>query len=66
MFLTGDSEIDTRSTVLSFFEFDRVLDYDEVLTAHDRGSRNSVRATGEQPLPCLRPRMCRNQKGTTP
>jgi hypothetical protein len=66
MFLTRDSEIDTRSTVLSLFEFDRVLDYDEVLTTHDRGSRNSVRATEEQPLPCLRARMCRNQKGTTP
>ncbi len=43
LFLKGDGEVATRSTVMSLFCFDRVLDFEDVLIAHDRGSRGSIR-----------------------
>jgi diacylglycerol O-acyltransferase / wax synthase len=43
LFVKGDAEIASRSTVLALFMFDRELDFDDVLTAHERGSRKAVR-----------------------
>jgi diacylglycerol O-acyltransferase len=43
LFVKGDSEIASRSTVTALFVFDRQLDFDDVLVAHDRGTRKAVR-----------------------
>src|ERR1700748_2685704 len=43
LFLKGDGEVATRSTVASLFRFDREVDFDDVLLAHDRGTREAVR-----------------------
>jgi diacylglycerol O-acyltransferase len=43
LFIRADGEVATRSAVLSLFCFDRVLDLDDVVLAHDQGTRRAVR-----------------------
>lgn len=43
LFLKGDAEVASRSTVSALFVFDRELPFDDVLLAHDKGSRSAVR-----------------------
>jgi WS/DGAT/MGAT family acyltransferase len=43
LFIRADAEVATRSAVVSLFCFDRVLDLDDVLLAHDEGTRRAVR-----------------------
>lgn len=43
LFLKGDAEVASRSTVSALFLFDRELPFADVLLAHDRGSRLAPR-----------------------
>jgi diacylglycerol O-acyltransferase len=43
MFVKGDSEVATRSTVNALFLLDREVDFDDVVHVHDRASRLVIR-----------------------
>ena len=43
LFVKGDGEVASRSTVMSLFTLDRAPDFEEVVRAHDRASRLAVR-----------------------